>query len=110
LTLIAGTDFELNEFVYQGVSANNAYFYGFVNAQTPNEVRLTKVKGTVSVGGLLVGANSGLGFLINDARTVLRTDYILDGMLAIGMIGLIIDRVIRYSAKRLMPWSRALNA
>jgi NitT/TauT family transport system permease protein/taurine transport system permease protein len=58
----------------------------------------------------LVGANSGLGFLINDARTVLRTDYILDGMLAIGMIGLIIDRVIRYSAKRLMPWSRALNA
>jgi hypothetical protein len=66
LTLIAGTDFELNEFVYQGVSANNAYFYGFVNAQTPNEVRLTKVKGTVSVGGLLVGANSGVN------RTVVK--------------------------------------
>jgi NitT/TauT family transport system permease protein/taurine transport system permease protein len=58
----------------------------------------------------LVGANSGLGFLINDARTVLRTDFILDGMLSIGIIGLTIDRVIRYSAKKLMPWSRALNA
>ena len=58
----------------------------------------------------LVGANSGLGFLINDARTVLRTDYILDGMLAIGLIGLTLDRLIRYAAKKFMPWSRALNA
>ena len=58
----------------------------------------------------LVGANSGLGFLINDARTVLRTDYILDGMLAIGIIGLTLDRLIRYAAKKFMPWSRALNA
>ena len=66
LTLIAGTDFDLNEFVYQGVSANNAFFYGFVNAQSSNEVRLTKVHGTVSVGGLLIGANSGI------TRTVVR--------------------------------------
>jgi len=66
LTLIAGTNFELDEFVYQGVSANNAFFYGFVNAQTPNEVRLTKVRGTVTVGGLLIGANSGV------TRTVVR--------------------------------------
>ena len=58
----------------------------------------------------LVGANSGLGFLINDARTVLRTDYILVGMLAIGVIGLCLDRLIRYTAQKLMPWSRALNA
>ncbi len=57
----------------------------------------------------LVGANSGLGFLINDARTVLRTDFILDGMIAIGLVGLIIDRIIRIAARRLMPWSRALN-
>ena len=66
LTLISGTDFELNEFVYQGGSANNAYFYGFVNAQSSNEVRLTKVRGTVSVGGLLIGANSGI------TRTVVK--------------------------------------
>ncbi|WP_162786236.1 ABC transporter permease [Polynucleobacter necessarius] len=58
----------------------------------------------------LVGANSGLGFLINDARTVLRTDYILVGMLTIGLIGLFLDRLIRHTAQKLMPWSRALNA
>ena len=66
ITLIAGTDFELNEFVYQGVSSSDAYFYGFVNSQTANEVRLTKVRGTISVGGTLIGANSGVN------RTVVK--------------------------------------
>jgi hypothetical protein len=66
ITLIAGTNFNLNEFVYQGSSANNAFFYGFVNAQSANEVRLTKVKGTITVGGLLIGANSGVN------RTVVK--------------------------------------
>ena len=60
LTLVAGSSFTINEFVYQGASANNAYFYGFVNSQSSNEVRLTKVKGAVSVGGTLIGATSGV--------------------------------------------------
>ena len=33
----------------------------------------------------LVGANSGLGFVINDARSMLRTDIIIVGMLTIGL-------------------------
>jgi ABC-type multidrug transport system fused ATPase/permease subunit len=58
----------------------------------------------------LVGANSGLGFLINDARTVLRTDYILVGMLAIGVIGLCLDRMIRFTSQSFYHGRRALNA
>jgi len=57
----------------------------------------------------LVGANSGLGFLINDARTVLRTDYVIVGMATIGVVGLFIDWVIRSLSRRLLPWSRALS-
>jgi ABC-type nitrate/sulfonate/bicarbonate transport system permease component len=57
----------------------------------------------------LVGANSGLGFLINDARTVLRTDYIIVGMATIGLIGLLIDQLIRLLGRRLLPWSRAMG-
>ena len=68
ITLIAGTNYNLNEFVYQGSSANNAFFYGCVNAQSANEVRLTRVRGEVSVGGLLIGANSGVN------RTVVKLD------------------------------------
>lgn len=57
----------------------------------------------------LVGASSGLGFLINDARSVLRTDYVIVGMATIGIVGLLIDRVIRGVTRRLLPWSRALS-
>jgi ABC-type nitrate/sulfonate/bicarbonate transport system permease component len=57
----------------------------------------------------LVGANSGLGFLINDARTVLRTDYVIVGMMTIGLVGMLIDRCIRTLSRALMPWSRVLS-
>jgi ABC-type nitrate/sulfonate/bicarbonate transport system permease component len=55
----------------------------------------------------LVGATSGLGFLINDARTVLRTDYVIVGMVTIGLVGLMIDWSIRNAARLLLPWSRS---
>lgn len=55
----------------------------------------------------LVGADSGLGFLINDARSVLRTDIITVGMLTIGLTGLLIDAAIRFGMRRLLPWSVA---
>jgi len=55
----------------------------------------------------LVGASSGLGFLINDARSVLRTDIVILGMLTIGFVGLFIDLLIRRIAKALLPWSLA---
>ena len=55
----------------------------------------------------LVGATSGLGFLINDARSVLRTDVVILGMLTIGFVGLFIDLLIRRLAKALLPWSLA---
>ena len=55
----------------------------------------------------LVGASTGLGFLINDARSVLRTDIVILGMLTIGFVGLLIDLLIRRIAKSLLPWSLA---
>ena len=57
----------------------------------------------------LVGANSGLGFLINDARTVLRTDYVIVGMATIGVVGLAIDSLIRAAGAKMLPWSQAMT-
>jgi len=57
----------------------------------------------------LVGANSGLGFLINDARSMPRADVIIVGMLTIGIIGLLIDVAIRVVGRRLLPWSLVLS-
>lgn len=56
----------------------------------------------------LVGATTGLGFMINDARSILRTDIIVVGMLTIGVMGLLIDLGIRWLGQRLLPWSPAL--
>ena len=56
----------------------------------------------------LVGANSGLGFLINDALSMLRTDIITVGMLTIGIVGLAIDAGIRALTRRTLPWSLAM--
>ncbi len=57
----------------------------------------------------LVGATSGLGWLISDARSVLRTDIILVGMISIGLAGLLIDQGLRWVAKKLLPWSLAMT-
>lgn len=57
----------------------------------------------------LVGASSGLGFVINDARSMLRTDIIIVGMLTIGLIGLLIDAAILALSRRLLPWSLAMR-
>jgi len=60
LSLIAGSTYTLDEYVYQGTSANNATFYGYLNYQESNNVWLTKVKGTFTSGLSLVGQTSGV--------------------------------------------------
>ncbi|WP_284694575.1 ABC transporter permease [Geomonas sp. Red32] len=44
------------------------------------------------VAGEMLGAQSGLGFMIIDARNFLRTDEIMAGMLLVGLLGLAIYR------------------
>ncbi|GAM10239.1 putative ABC transporter permease protein [Geobacter sp. OR-1] len=44
------------------------------------------------VAGEMLGAQSGLGFMIVDARNFLRTDQIMAGMLLVGLLGLGIYR------------------
>ena len=57
LTLLPGSDYQLNEFVYQGAQNTSATFSGIVHAQNSsnNTVRLTNVVGTVAIGALLKG-------------------------------------------------------
>jgi ABC-type nitrate/sulfonate/bicarbonate transport system permease component len=58
------------------------------------------------VAGELVAAPSGLGYMINNARTLFRSDYILLGMVLIGILGLILDYLMRQAARLAMPWHR----
>jgi NitT/TauT family transport system permease protein len=46
------------------------------------------------VAGEMLGVRSGLGYLIIDSRNFLRTDLVFVGIVLIGLLGLIIDRLI----------------
>ncbi|MBS1186917.1 MAG: transporter, rane protein [Burkholderiaceae bacterium] len=54
------------------------------------------------VAGEMLGAQSGLGFMIVDARNFLRTDLIIAGMLLVGLLGLLINAAIRHLEQRVI--------
>lgn len=59
-TMIGGIAYDLNEVVYQGSSLENSTFSAILHAQDLNTVRLTNIRGTPTVGGLLIGDGSGV--------------------------------------------------
>ncbi|AFM25520.1 ABC transporter permease [Desulfomonile tiedjei] len=48
----------------------------------------------VVVAAEMIAVKSGLGYLILDSRNALRMDYVVDAMIAIGIIGICLDRII----------------
>ncbi len=54
------------------------------------------------VAGEMSGAQTGLGFLIIDARNNLRTDVLLGTILVIGIIGLLLDSLIKLFEKKVL--------
>lgn len=54
------------------------------------------------VAGEMVGAQSGLGYLIIDCRNNLRTDSLLATIVVIGLIGLILDALLKFLEKRIL--------
>lgn len=69
LGLVAGSSYTLDEYVYQGNSATDANFYGYLNSQTSNGVTLSRVRGTATVGLPLVGGSSGVSRIIISKTT-----------------------------------------
>ena len=55
----------------------------------------------------LVAANSGLGYAILKAQRFLQTDKIFAGILLIGLIGLLIDQLMRLAHRKAFPWLHA---
>jgi len=51
------------------------------------------------VSGEMVGAQSGLGFLIMDSKNCMRFDALLATMITIGVIGFILDGLLRFAEK-----------
>lgn len=52
----------------------------------------------------LIAATSGLGYMITDARQLSRPDVVIVGMLAIGLIGKLMDSAIRRIERLALGW------
>ena len=64
----------------------------------------------VVVAAEMIAVQSGLGFLILDSRNGLRMDYVMDGMIVIGAIGLLLDSVMaRLAGMESAHWARQYN-
>jgi len=50
----------------------------------------------VVVAAEMIAVDSGLGYLILDSRNALRMDYVMAGMIVIGLIGLALDMVMKW--------------
>jgi NitT/TauT family transport system permease protein len=55
--------------------------------------------------GEMTGVPTGLGSVIMDGRTLSRTDLVITGMIVIGAMGFITDRLIVMLSNRLLSWS-----
>ena len=53
----------------------------------------------VVVAAEMIAVTSGLGYLILDSRNALRMDYVMDGMIVIGLIGLFLDYTMTWLTK-----------
>jgi len=58
------------------------------------------------VAGELVASTNGLGYLISQGRYLFRSDYIIVGMVMIGLIGLLLDGMVRLLQAIVTPWRR----
>ncbi|MHC1681940.1 MAG: ABC transporter permease [Clostridiaceae bacterium] len=52
----------------------------------------------------LIAASSGIGYRINDARSLMQPEVVIVGMIAIGVIGVIMDQILSRILKGLTPW------
>ena len=78
--------------------------------------RITSVKSASSSGRaipqspqpaeMLPGSLSGVGYLITHAYTVGRTDVVIAGMISIGLVGAVLDRIFRLYEDRKFVWKR----
>jgi NitT/TauT family transport system permease protein len=58
----------------------------------------------------LIAVRSGLGYLITEARLLVRSDIVIAGMITIGVVGYALDAVVRFVMRRALRWQKGLIA
>jgi ABC-type nitrate/sulfonate/bicarbonate transport system permease component len=89
-----------------GASERQVFLYVVLPAAIPDIVTGMKIAMGNSfmtvVSAEMVAARSGVGFLIFNSRLFLLTDWIFVGIITLGLMGFITDRLLRYVAMTLL--------
>ncbi|WP_079412016.1 ABC transporter permease [Paenibacillus ferrarius] len=91
-----------------GASRFHIFYFVTLRAAIPNIV--IGMRSGISmaficlVGSELIAANAGLGFLIQEGRALYKTDQVFVGMIAIGLVGLAINRLLIALETYLIRW------
>lgn len=56
----------------------------------------------------LIAVHTGLGYMIMEARLIVRPDIVFAGMIAIGLVGLGLDWMARTAMRRFLRWQKGL--
>ncbi|KAF1048761.1 MAG: putative aliphatic sulfonates transport permease protein SsuC [Xylophilus sp.] len=59
---------------------------------------------SILVAAELLGGDRGLGFIVLDAANFFRTSDVFAGVLLIGLLGLLVDRLIDVLTRWLVHW------
>jgi len=93
-----------------GASERDIFRYVVVPAALPNIITGLRIGFGLSffviVAAEFIAADSGLGFLINDARTFFLVSNMLLGAAVIGAIGFVFNIVLRRFEARLLRWRK----
>ena len=52
----------------------------------------------------MIGATSGVGYMLSDGRSLSRPDIVILGMLIVGIVGKLMDDFLRWLRSRLITW------
>ncbi|KKB33524.1 ABC transporter permease [Bacillus thermotolerans] len=58
----------------------------------------------------LLGADRGVGFMIQDARSFMQTDTVFVGILIFALAGKLSDSIVRFLEQRLLKWQDSFKA
>jgi sulfonate transport system permease protein len=58
----------------------------------------------------LIASSKGIGYRISDARNLMKPDIMIVGMLLIGIIGILMDRILSFIAAKVTPWVETRRA
>lgn len=103
----------LNSAATLGASKRQRYFNVLLPAALPgllDDLRLTiGWAWTYLVVAEMVAANAGLGYMILKSQRFLATDDIFAGLLVIGLVGLVTDRLFALITRLAVPWHERLS-